>query len=587
MNPFVQVLGWALVHALWQGCLLVLLAALSGGFLHSRSRHRMNGLVLFLCLLLPAVTAWHFHRPMPSGVDQTQADSMVSVAPNFIPAPLKPDSLPLLARLETFVQPRLPLLVALWAVGAGLMALRLGGGLALSLRWKRQGRPAPGEWQTVVDALAKRMGILRPVRLLLARRGDTPMALGLWKPAVLLPVALLAQLSPEYLEALLAHELAHVRRLDYLSNLLQGIAETLLFFHPAIWWLSARIREEREELSDQLAAQILGDPRRLALALNALADLQPAFAHPLFPALAARGGHLFTRIERLLSPKPVAGSQWGLLAFLLVPCTALILRAAVPEAPPIGAPAEAVAKLDALALKEGLDPQLLRSMAWVESGFSSVARSPKGATGLLQVMPETARAFGATDLNDPAQVMAAGAKYLRFLLDRYQGDAPKAVAAYNCGEKALEEGCITEEATRYRTLVLDVLAAKAVQPEVPLADGEVQGVLRRGGGKVTIQLRIRARGNLKLDLMPSEKTVDTGRMQAGEKVSPGGTLRVREWGESRPTLILKDESKGEASLLIHCEDPGIDWRGETRVMLDSTWKTFAFRMEKPKPQNTR
>ncbi|HCZ33549.1 MAG TPA: hypothetical protein DHV93_08895, partial [Holophagaceae bacterium] len=104
-------------------------------------------------------------------------------------------------------------------------------------------------------------------------------------------------------------------------------------------------------------------------------------------------------------------------------------------------------------------------MAWVESGFNAKAKSPKGATGLLQVMPGTARAHGATDLDDPDQVMAAGAKYLRALLDRYQGDVPKAVAAYNCGEKALDEGRITEEATRYRALVLDVLAAKAVQPE--------------------------------------------------------------------------------------------------------------------------
>ena len=581
MNPFVQVLGWALIHALWQGCLLVLLAALLGGLLPSRSRHLVNGLVLFLCLLLPAVTAWHFHRPMPSGVDQTQADSMVSVAPNFLPAPLRPDSLPLLARLETFVQPRLPLLVALWAVGAGLMALRFGGGLALSLRWKRQGRPAPGEWQTVVDALAKRMGILRPVRLLLARRGDTPMALGLWKPAVLLPVALLANLSPEYLEALLAHELAHVRRLDYLSNLLQGIAETLLFFHPAIWWLSARIREEREELSDQLAAQILGDPRRLALALNALADLQPAFAHPFFPALAARGGHLFTRIERLLSPKPVAGSRWGLLAFLLVPCTALILRAALPGAPPIGAPAEAVAKLDALAVKEGLDPQLLRSMAWVESSFNAKATSSRGAKGLLQVMPETAQGYGATNLNDPDQVMAAGAKYLHFLLDRYQGDVAKAVAAYNCGEKALDEGRITEEATRYRTLVLDVLAAKAVQPEAPLADGEVQGVVRGFGGQKTVLLRISTRGTMRLDILPAEGTKALGSVRVGTKPSEESGA-TGPWTEARPNLII-DASRAGTSLRIRCENPDIGWKGEARVLLDAPWKTFAFRMEKPKP----
>lgn len=583
MNPFIQILGWAIIHALWQGCLLVLLAALGGLFLQGRSRHRVNGLVLFLCLVLPAATAWHFHRPIPFEAGQAGADFQILQAPTSHLSLIAPTSRPLLARLEAALQPHLPLLVALWALGAGFMALRLGGGFALSLRWKRQGLPAPDAWQGVVAALAKRMGILRPVRLLLARRGDTPLALGLWKPVVLLPAALLTSLPTEYLEALLAHELAHVRRLDYLSNLLQGIVETLLFFHPAIWWLSARLRAEREELADHLAAKSLGDPLRLALALNALDDLQLAFPRHLFPALAARGGHLLTRIERLLSPRPMVGSRWGLLTLLLIPCTVLALRAAAPEPPPIGAPVELVAQLDALAAKEGVDPQLLRSMAWVESGFSPTAKSPYGALGLLQVMPATALNHGAKDLNDPAQVMAAGVKYLRFLLDRYHGDVQQAVAAYNCGEKALEEGRVTAEATRYRALVLDVLAAKAVQSEAPLAEGEVQGVLRRSARDVlTIQLRISARGNLKVELLSSDESQVIGSIHIGEKRSDGSAAVDPPWIEHRPTIKV-DAPKAGSSLLIRSEGPSIGWRGETRVALDASWKTFSFRMEPPKP----
>ncbi|HEY3401218.1 MAG TPA: transglycosylase SLT domain-containing protein [Geothrix sp.] len=582
MAALVQILGWALVHALWQGCLLAVLAALGGAVLCGRARHRLNGLILLLCLVMPVVTGWRFHRPAPQGHGQTGIADIAQVRSPATQPQVNPPSRPLLARLEAALQPRLPLLVVLWALGAGLMALRLAGGYALSLRWRRRAIPASSEWQEVLDALARRMGIPRTVRLLLAGQGDTPMVLGLWKPVVLVPVALLSSLPLDYLEALLAHELAHVRRLDPLYSLLQGIAETLLFFHPTVWWLSARIRAGREELADDLAAQGLGDPRRLALALNALDDLQPTLPHPLFPALAARGGHLLTRIERLLSPNPAGGPTWGLLTLLLAPCMVLALRAAAPEQPPIGAPAEVVAKLDALAAKEGLDPQLLRSMAWVESGFNAKAKSPRGATGLLQVMPETARKYGAMDLDDPAQVMAAGAKYLRVLLDRYQGDVPKAVAAYNCGEKALEEGRITEEATRYREMVLGVLAVKAVQPETPLAEGEVQGVLRRGsGGQITLQLRASSRGNLKLDLLPAEGAGALGTVQIGEK-RQDGSYTVGPWMEFRPRILL-DASKAGASLLIRGEDPGIGWRGETRVPLGAPWKTFAFRMEKPKP----
>ncbi|WP_291271998.1 transglycosylase SLT domain-containing protein [Geothrix sp.] len=581
MTAFIQILGWSLIHSLWQGCLLVLLAAGGGLFLRDRSRHALNGLILFLCLVVPAGTAWRFHRPVSAGPGQVGMDLQILASPTVHRASTLTIAPPLLTRLEAALQPRLPVLVALWALGAGLMAVRLGGGFALSLRWRREGTPAPREWEAVVKALAERMGLRCSVRLLLTRRGDTPMALGLWRPVVLVPVALLTSLPQAYLEALLAHELAHVHRLDYLGNLLQGLAETLLFFHPAVWWLSARIRAEREELADDLAARSLGDPRRLALALNALDDLQPALPFPLFPALAARGGHLLARIERLLTPRPVTGFHGGLLTLLLIPCAVVALRAATPANPPIGAPAAVVAQLDALAIREGVDPQLLRSMAWVESGFNSAARSPLGALGLLQVMPDTARTYGAKDLNDPAQVMAAGAKYLRFLLDRYQGDVAKAVAAYNCGERALEEGRITEEATRYRALVMDVLAAKAVQPEAPLADGEVRGVIRGSGGQKTLYLRISGRGNLVLNILPSEGTKALASIHIGTRPSEEPTAAT-PWAESRPNVVF-DASQAGGSLLIRSENPDFSWRGETRVLLDAPWKTFSFRMEPPKP----
>lgn len=290
---------------------------------------------------------------------------------------------------------------------------------------------------------------------------------------------------------------------------------------------------------------------------------------------------MLSRIERLLSPRPMAVSHWGLLSMLLLPGAVLALRATVPNQPSIPAPVALVAQLDALAAKEGLDPQLLRSMAWVESGFSSSAKSPSGATGLLQVMPETARAYGAKDLSDPAQVMAAGARYLRFLLDRYQGDIQKAVAAYNCGEKALEEGRITEEATRYRALVLDVMAAKAVQPETPLAEGEVQAVIRMTGDKMQVQFRFSTQGNLNVDLLSAKDASSLGAIRIGEKLEDG-SFKTGPWTESRPKVVVKAPEIG-LPLLLRCEDPGTGWRGEAKIQLDAPWKTVRFLMEKPKP----
>ncbi|HEX9080974.1 MAG TPA: transglycosylase SLT domain-containing protein, partial [Holophagaceae bacterium] len=515
MSPLVQLLGWAVLHALWEACLLGALAAGVGRLLPCRTRHGLDLLLLGLCVVAPVLTAWHFQHPSlpapafaPGGLDATVAASL------SVPEPMAG---PFGWRWQAALQAHLSLVATLWGVGAGFMALRLAGGYAFGAHRRRQGLEAPAPWQEVVDRLAEGMGLSRRVRLLGTTWGVSPMVVGLWKPAVLLPLVLVSHLPPDHLEALLAHELAHLRRLDPLLTFFQGVVEVLLFFHPVVWWLSARIRADREELADALAAQNLGEPRRLALALNALDDLQTAFPPHPFPALAAGGGHLLTRIQRLLSPRPAAGSPWGLLSLALIPCAALALRAALPSPTPIPVPAAALAQLDALAAQERLDPQLLRSMAWAESGFDPAARSSLGAMGLLQVMPQTARAYGAKDLNDPAQVLAAGARYLRVLLDHYHGDVRKAVAAYNCGEQAMDGGRMTDEAARYRALVMQVLSAKAVQPEAPLAEGEVQGVLRRiGNDRLLVQLRARVRGNLEMAFQAGDTGRELGTLRIGQ-----------------------------------------------------------------------
>ena len=122
-------------------------------------------------------------------------------------------------------------------------------------------------WQARADVLARKLGLPRSVRVRLFD-GEAPLAIGWWRPVVLLPAALLTRMPAGLLEALLAHELAHIRRHDYIVNLLQAVVEALLFYHPVVWWLSRRIRHERELIADDLAAEALGDRRSLALALS-------------------------------------------------------------------------------------------------------------------------------------------------------------------------------------------------------------------------------------------------------------------------------------------------------------------------------
>jgi hypothetical protein len=228
--------------------------------------------------------------------------------------------------LRQALQPRLPLVILCWSGGAALMALRLLLGLAWVRSRTRSGafRADPG-WQAVLDRLAVRMGLGRKVILGLVDELASPVTAGCLRPLVLVPASLATGMAPQLLEALLAHELAHVRRHDYLVNLVQSAIEILLFYHPAVWWLSHRIRIERELIADDLAASALGEPRRLALALSEL-DLFQLSPPQLAPG--AHGGKLMSRIKRLVRPQ--AESLVGSLSWkLALPALGLALTAAI------------------------------------------------------------------------------------------------------------------------------------------------------------------------------------------------------------------------------------------------------------------
>ncbi|MFG6415617.1 M56 family metallopeptidase [Roseateles sp. DC23W] len=321
--------GLALLNFVWQGVvvglavalLLALLALLRGA--PARWRYAVCAAGLLACLGLPLAQC----------LDLAPAE--VEFAAELPP---------LLAQM--------PALVSAWALGTVLMLARLALGLAWVGRARRRSAPAPAEWQARLDALARRLGLRRPVGLRLLDGLDGPIALGTLKPCVLLPAALLSRLPVELLEALLAHELAHVRRWDYAANLLQSAVEALLFFHPVVWWLSARLRAERELVADEIAAELPGNARRLAQALHALAELDAPQSTPgrvSGVALAARGGNLLHRVERLLAPRPQA-TGWKLaLPALLIAATSFVVQAkstpAPVDAPGVAAPAAQPAKV--------------------------------------------------------------------------------------------------------------------------------------------------------------------------------------------------------------------------------------------------
>ncbi len=323
MQSLVPALGWALLHFVWQGLAVGVVAWLALALMRNagpRWRYAVCALALLTCLCLPLA---HVGWMMTQAVDGLALQALDL-----------PDWLQSLAT-------QLPALVAAWSLGVGLMALRLGAGLAWVGVLRRRALPAPAVWQARLDALALRLGVQRKVLLKLLPDLASPITIGCVRPLVLLPGALLSGMPVHLLEALLAHELAHVRRWDYLVNLLQSVVEALLFFHPVVWWLSTRMRDAREEVADALAADALGDPRCMAQALHALSLQQTS----LMPALAmsASGGKLLQRLERLMAPQPTQTSSWkmALPALLLASASLWVQASSTPAASPAQQPTTA------------------------------------------------------------------------------------------------------------------------------------------------------------------------------------------------------------------------------------------------------
>lgn len=312
-SPFAAALGWALIHALWQ-CAAVAAAAWAGlKMLRNRgaqARYLVGCLALGLMLAAPALTfAWLWEAPLnalPGGADANPTLLIVGTT-----APLG----------ETGLRPWLPWVIAAWTAGVCVMTLRLAGGWLWiqRLRWVDADLAGP-RWQTCLAELAQCLGIRRSLRLLQSGAVEVPMVLGWLRPVILVPAALFTAMEPRALEAILAHELAHIRRHDYFVNLLQSAVEVLLFFHPAVWWLSAQVRAERENCCDDTAISLCGDPVFYARALAALEDLRPTLQPNPSLALAATGGTLMHRIRRILAPKlpPSPAARAGLVAALAV-----------------------------------------------------------------------------------------------------------------------------------------------------------------------------------------------------------------------------------------------------------------------------
>jgi bla regulator protein BlaR1 len=299
----IDAIGWTLLHFLWQGALIGgIYAVLRAHYRRPETRYLLGIAALALCALILIVTlCWLWpSQPLPAFF-QRLPDRLASNA-GFATS----------ADAWHRIDVALPWMVALWCAGVALLGAR-------SVRdwWRlvraRRGAIRVNAWSERIEALAARFGVRRSISLLATAAVDAPTLLGIFKPAILLPTSLLLRLPPEQLELILAHELCHVRRWDYLVNLIQVAMETVLFYHPVVHWLSARVRADRELCCDQAVLAKMGaPPRRYAEVLAELAET----ASNLAPA--ANGGVLIERIEILLAPRAQRAPGAWLPLFSLV-----------------------------------------------------------------------------------------------------------------------------------------------------------------------------------------------------------------------------------------------------------------------------
>jgi D-alanyl-D-alanine endopeptidase (penicillin-binding protein 7) len=298
MLSVVHALGIALVTFVWQGAILGLFTAAILTLLRNarpQTRYAFACVALTLCAALPLGTLIaNFGSAEDIEISAVALDALHDIATTVAG----------IAIMSAWVQAHLTAIVAAWAICVSLLGARMVYGLMWVTRISSASRSfGNSQWQTRVDILAARIGIARDISLRVVQGLDTPATVGWWRPVIMLPAALLFGMPPDLLEALLAHEIAHVRRFDYVVNLMQSVVEATLFYHPAVWWISHRMRIEREQIADDLAAGILGEPRRLALALRELEHIQFTNHHL---AQAAHGGNLMVRIKRLVRPETQA-----------------------------------------------------------------------------------------------------------------------------------------------------------------------------------------------------------------------------------------------------------------------------------------
>ena len=315
MNPHMEALGFTLVHFCWQAALIAAAYKLTELFrpnLKPQVRYTL-GLAALLAMTLAALATYTYEEIR---LYQPVAAGTVSASPLL-------DS----AKVQSLSN-WLPWLDAFWLMGVLALTFRMASRLWQVHGLKKHAQAAPIVVQDRFSALLRRFGLTGKVQVRLHPAITGPFVVGAFRSVVYLPLSAVTSLAPAQLDAVLSHELEHIRRADYLWNLVQNLIETLFFYHPAVWWIGARLREQRELCCDDAAIRTCDDPITYATALLNLEEQRRGMPANLAMALNGQGRHeLLSRISRILGETPDSRLKVRPVAFVLLPVMLLTLTA--------------------------------------------------------------------------------------------------------------------------------------------------------------------------------------------------------------------------------------------------------------------
>ena len=310
-EPYLYALGWMIIHALWQIAGIGLLLWLSLALFNQKSaafKYHLS-LAALATITIAAIVTFNWQLNNQSMVPESTLSeaewAYLYTQPDFLKQidasqEASPEGMIIIRRIEKHI----PLLVNVWLIGAFLFFFKTASGLAdLRSLHRKSHSPVPDRLRLVVKQISKKLQVSRPIQILSSTHIDIPLTYGILKPVILIPSALLFQMSPTQLEAIIAHEMAHIKRHDYLVNLIQSILEMLFFFHPVFWWINHEAKKQREMACDEMAIALGANPKDLAYGLANVINHAQNHAPEMAMAAAKKQNPTLDRIKKIMGVK--------------------------------------------------------------------------------------------------------------------------------------------------------------------------------------------------------------------------------------------------------------------------------------------